>query len=214
MLPDSTLTVATRARRESVTIGGRESLVHKPHIDAARLDAAAHGAAPSLTLKQQIQLLFRSRVYVWTVLGMSALFFVVTGIQFWVTPYLVIELKADVGLTGACFIFASATGPTAGVLFGGWAVDKAGGYQGRAQAAKALQICLSFVTLAVTCCVLAIFATSIYVLMPLIWLTLFGGGTFFVLNCFSSPLRSCDAPVFLSSHVRHVSFGVSGAVAP
>jgi hypothetical protein len=112
----------------------------------------------------QLKLLIRNRVFVWTVLGLSALFFVVTGIQFWVTPYLVLgmfrlffshalkgsspcsndgcggcigwlsDLGENVGYVGLAFIFASATGPTVGVLFGGYVVDRAGGYQGRTQA--------------------------------------------------------------------------------
>lgn len=46
-------------------------------------------------------------------------YFVVTGIQFWVTDYLVTFLDADPNVVVAGFALSSLTGPTAGVFFGG-----------------------------------------------------------------------------------------------
>lgn len=55
----------------------------------------------------------------------SGLYFVVTGIQFWVTDYLTAApelggLGADKGTVLVAFSVTILTAPTAGVIFGGW----------------------------------------------------------------------------------------------
>ena len=92
------------------------------------------------------------------------------------TPYLVIDLEQNVGYVGLAFIFASATGPTCGVLFGGWLVDKFGGYRGRAQAAVALRICCIFVVIALVCCILSLLGKTLVIVILFIWIVLFTGG--------------------------------------
>jgi hypothetical protein len=163
----------TLNRRSSILIQGRESNIPRPSIDDR---AMLNHVAPQRSLMDQVRVLTRNGVYLWTTLGLSALFFVVTGIQFWVTPYLVIDLGQDVGNVGLAFIFASATGPTCGVLFGGYLVDKFGGYRGRAQAAVALKLCLICVVIAVSCCMLCMFSKTLILVILFIWLTLFSGG--------------------------------------
>ena len=77
-----------------------------------------------------ILILVRIPVYVCLTLALSALYFVVTGVQFWGTAYLESSLGGTQYEANSLFIFTSATGPTAGVFFGGWAVDYLGGYRG------------------------------------------------------------------------------------
>ena len=76
--------------------------------------------------------------------ALTALYFVVSGVQFWGTSFMIICLKAPVVVVQSLFIFTAATGPTAGVIFGGWIIDKAGGYKGIKQRHKALKICMIF----------------------------------------------------------------------
>jgi len=47
---------------------------------------------------------FRNGVYVWTVCALTSLFFVVTGIQFWITPYLVEDVGIDLGMCVWCVV--------------------------------------------------------------------------------------------------------------
>lgn len=58
--------------------------------------------------------LLRNPLYVVITLGMSILYFVVTGIQFWVTEYMVVVLRFNkmtvVALSSLCFL----TAPTSG----------------------------------------------------------------------------------------------------
>jgi hypothetical protein len=43
--------------------------------------------------RQQLMILLGRGVYVWVSVGLSCLFFVVTGIQYWITSYLVVDLR-------------------------------------------------------------------------------------------------------------------------
>ena len=61
---------------------------------------------------------------------MSALYFTVTGVQYWGTKYLLISLHAPLLLVNVLFILCAATGPVLGVFFGGYVVDLFGGYKG------------------------------------------------------------------------------------
>jgi len=49
--------------------------------------------ASNISIWKQVRILWRSRVFVWTSLGLSALYFVVAGIQFWITQYIVEVLQ-------------------------------------------------------------------------------------------------------------------------
>jgi MFS transporter, Spinster family, sphingosine-1-phosphate transporter len=74
----------------------------------------------------QFMRLMKYPVFIWTSATLSVLFFVVTGIQFWISCYLIEVLYADETETCIAFILVSATAPTAGVVFGGWLVDHIG----------------------------------------------------------------------------------------
>ena len=69
----------------------------------------------------------RNEIFKWTVLSLSVLFFVVTGIQYWITGYLVEVIGSPRQTVGLAFVMISATAPTGGVLFGGWLIDRLGG---------------------------------------------------------------------------------------
>jgi hypothetical protein len=75
---------------------------------------------------------------------MTALYFIVTGVQYWGTSYLAVALNAPLPLANLLFILCAATGPTLGVFFGGWAVDVLGGYKGLRQRVVALELCSVF----------------------------------------------------------------------
>jgi MFS family permease len=114
-------------------------------------------------------------VFITTVNALAALYFVVTGIQFWVTPYCVTVLGAGIGATGGSFVAISATAPTIGVVFGGWITDKRGGYQGYEQAVKTLKLNLVFCFLAMVSCIMTTVFTTLGGVMPCITIMLFFG---------------------------------------
>ena len=75
------------------------------------------------------------------------------------------------------FSVTSITGPLAGVFFGGWLVDKMGGYADDPSAtAKTLFTCNLFGVGAVLCAIPTAFVNSFVGAVALIWLILFFGG--------------------------------------
>ena len=126
---------------------------------------------------RQILGILRTPGFTVIVLGLSALFFVVTGVQFWATDFLISVMNGNKYTVMLLFVATSATAPVAGVAFGGWVIDRcAGGFRG-ANRPKALRL----VTLLG---VLANFAgwvggwydsKSIYFVVGCIWLLLFFG---------------------------------------
>ena len=132
--------------------------------------------ASNVTVWTQVRILWRSRVFVWTSLGLSALYFVVSGIQFWITNYLVEVLHVSYAEALSAFTVVSATGPVLGVIFGGWLVDYLGGYKGAEGVARTTKIILTFGVLSILVSTPAMFVTKVSIAMVLIWLLLFFGG--------------------------------------
>ena len=102
----------------------------------------------------------------------------VTGIQFWVTDYMVTFLHADPNAVVAAFALASLTGPTAGVFFGGWVVDKRGGYKDETghSTVIALECCVIFGMCALAAAIVTVAVRSFIGAIIALWLVLFCGG--------------------------------------
>jgi len=133
---------------------------------------------PPRRFAKQLMQLVRVRLYMFLVAAISALFFVVTGIQFWVTNYL--ALPPSQGGLGfplkdvvIAFALVSATAPILGVVFGGVSVDKFGGYR---KSDSALTLCMVYAVLAVVTAIVVAFSTSFAALIVFLWLLLFFGG--------------------------------------
>lgn len=124
----------------------------------------------------QMLYLLSNPIYVFVVLTLSTMYFVVTGIQFWVTKYLTNEddgLGYPLVMVGIGFAVVSATSPVAGVIFGGKSVQRIGGYK---NVSAALQLCSYFAAAAVLAAVATAFITIFWLIMVTIWLLLFFGG--------------------------------------
>lgn len=105
-------------------------------------------------------------------LSLSSLFFVVTGIQFWISDYMRVILKQDQQTVFLSYSITSLTAPVIGVLMGGTILDRCGGYTGP----HALNICLIFGTLASISGIPIPFFSDFKIVVCLLWcLLLFGG---------------------------------------
>eukprot|EP00935_MAST-01C_sp_MAST-1C-sp1_P000066 g66.t1 len=124
----------------------------------------------------QLRIVMSSPIFVSVTLGLAALFFVVTGVQFWATDYLVIVLKADMAAVIGAFAATSATAPVLGVVFGGWYVDREGGYHGVEGLVKTARLNFFFAVVATTFAIGAAFARNMGELLGLMWFVLFFGG--------------------------------------
>jgi len=123
----------------------------------------------------QIWTVIKEPRFTLVVLGLSSLFFVVTGIQFWATAYLIEVLRAPKEQVMSLFVFTSATAPILGVVFGGAFIDKIGGYKGSRQRAKAMRCVLFFGVLANVSAYLAWLQLPLVPVIVFIWLLLFFG---------------------------------------
>eukprot|EP01050_Picozoa_sp_SAG11_P013621 SAG11_NODE_1604_length_4596_cov_22.286636_3_plen_782_part_00 len=145
-----------------------------------------HGGGGSLTdshVCHQLELMMKSKLFVSLTLALSGLYFVVTGIQYWVTDYLTLPIAEggmgiDQGTVVISFAVSSLTGPTAGVFFGGWIIDRQGGYKcdtGKA-AMDTLRTSSYFGIGAVACAIPTAFGTNYWFIMGTMWFVLFFGG--------------------------------------
>ncbi|CAI5736066.1 unnamed protein product [Peronospora destructor] len=87
-------------------------------------------------------LLLQHKVYVFIVMGLSGLFFVVAGVQFWTTLYLETNTNDSMYKIHVAYLLVSGTGPIMGVFFGGWLIDQFGGYSGPYHQMQALRVCM------------------------------------------------------------------------
>lgn len=69
-----------------------------------------------------------NKVFCGLVSMISGLFFVVTGIQYWVSAYMTIVLGASAEQAAIYFVVICFTGPIFGVVVGGLLTQHVGGY--------------------------------------------------------------------------------------
>ncbi|POM61655.1 Major Facilitator Superfamily (MFS) [Phytophthora palmivora] len=115
-------------------------------------------------------------VFCLIVFGLTTVYFVVTGVQYWSTIFMIKSLHASKYLVNALFVVVSGTGPILGVFYGGWLIDRYGGYIGVEQRAKALGICMILGLTAFSISAVTTFFDDVYITSGFLWLLLFFGG--------------------------------------
>ena len=118
-------------------VGSRK---HDPRIDTIELGNIGRYYLQAKTV-------LTNKLYVLITLSLTCIYFIVTGIQFWITKYLIEILNVEPIVVNVIFAIISITAPLSGVLFGGTLSDKYGGYKGKYET-KALQMCTAFGILA------------------------------------------------------------------
>lgn len=121
--------------------------------------------------------LFHIPVFILIVMGLTTIYFVVTGVQYWSTIFMIKSLHASKYLVNALFVFVAGTGPIFGVFFGGWLIDRCGGYIGVEQRAKALGICMVLGLTAFGIGAGATYFQDVYITAGFLWMLLFFGGS-------------------------------------
>ena len=106
-------------------------------------------------------------------LSISCLFFVITGIQFWISYYMITVLHISEKTVFISFSVVCLTAPTLGVISGGYLIQSMGGYS----SSHAIEICLKLGYCALGISLLIPFVSSYYTFTLLIWLLLFFGGS-------------------------------------
>ncbi len=106
-------------------------------------------------------------------LSASCLFFVITGIQFWISYYMEIVLEIDKKTVFICFSIVCITAPTLGVVAGGFLIQRFGGYDD----SRAIENCLKLGYVAMLISLPIPFISSVPLFVIFIWLLLFFGGS-------------------------------------
>jgi MFS transporter, Spinster family, sphingosine-1-phosphate transporter len=101
------------------------------------------------------------------------LYYIVTGIQYWVTDYLVTDLSYPEAKVQITFGIVSITGPVLGIIIGGNVSAALGGIHEK----KTLYVALFVSLLALMAGVPVPFLTNFWGIIALLWLLLFFGGS-------------------------------------
>lgn len=167
------LAFADHTEIDITDVDHRSSLAKVIQNKQIRIDSINIGELASFW--QQVKMLLHSPIFIWVSFALCSLYFVVTGIQYWITVYLIEVLGSDPVLVLGSFGVTCITGPLVGVLVGSHISDNMGGYKGE-NLLSALKLCTVF---AVMACVFAIpigFVGSLLFVAPLLWALLFFGG--------------------------------------
>ena len=183
-------------------IFGSNSRRHDPRIDSIEIGNLGRYI-------YQAKRVLSNTLYVTITLGMTSLYFIVTGIQFWITKYLIEILNTDPLIVNIIFSLISITAPLFGVLFGGTISDKYGGYKGKNET-KAIQMCVAFGLVSFVFAFPLGFLFQIVYLSILLWTFLFFGATMIPIGTgvmISSVPKDCQAT---SSSISQLVFNLFG----
>ena len=117
--------------------------------------------------------LIYNKKYIFTMLGISCMLFVVTGIQFWISDYMREVMNIPSSKVYIIFSIICITAPTLGVLSGGFFIQYLGGYTNK----MALDACFKISIIAAGCGIFLPFFDIIAVFVIFMWLLLFFGGS-------------------------------------
>ncbi len=118
----------------------------------------------------------KNEVFLLSSFSVCIAFFVVYGIQFWGTAYMIKTMNITPYSAMITYFLVTITAPVGGVLFGGYLLDQMGGYKGENKMV-ALKMCLFFSICCVLIAVPAGFIYNIYCFAPLLWLEIFFGAS-------------------------------------
>jgi hypothetical protein len=120
--------------------------------------------------------IFSEKVFVFSTIALSTLFFVITAVQYWSTDYMIkvlkVENQEDVLLT---FSILCITSPTLGLILGGWACSFIGGYESK----NSILLCFLFAFCAGPFSIIVPQANSLVLFAVFLWFVLFFGAAIF-----------------------------------
>ena len=139
------------------------------------VDNSPDSPGKKLQTISHFRVLITNYMYVLGVCTNCVAFFVVFGLQFWGTLYIINILDSDPTTAMIAYSCITITAPFLGVFLGGFISDRCGGYKGK-QVSTALKLCLGFSLLASVIGVLnGMFVFTLKLWAPLLWLQIFFG---------------------------------------
>ena len=158
------------------------------------------------TFCQRLKSLVQNKSFVLLCVSLTGLYFIITGIQYWVSDYLITEIGQSESVVFISFAIISVTGPVLGVVVGGNVTTALGGYN--SEKSLILSSCVSVFCL---CCAAPIpFFDNFYVVAILLWLLLFFGG--FILPCMTGiMLNTVDQSLKTTANsIANLSYNMLG----
>ena len=110
--------------------------------------------------------------FLYITMSITFLYWVLTGIQYWFSDYLITELKADPNTVYISYGVISITGPVIGVIAGGNVTSALGGYKSK----KALYVTCLLAFVCLSCAIPIAFVDDYITVVVLLWFLLFAGG--------------------------------------
>jgi len=123
-------------------------------------------------LTEIVHSLLKNKIYTFVMLSICCLLFVVTGIQFWITDYMVKVLKLDTQLANILFMIVCISAPTLGVISGGNFIEKLAGSDDK----RSIEACYKLSIMAAVSGAPLPFINNYVIFVLLMWLLLFFGG--------------------------------------
>jgi len=122
------------------------------------------------TFRRIVELL-KNGQFVLLTMAISSLYFVVTGLQYWVSAYLMIAMEINQEEVYYYYAFTCLSGPISGVIIGGIMFNCIGGYN----SPKAYALACLFGFLACVSCLPIPFCSNKYLVYLLLWSVFFFG---------------------------------------
>lgn len=126
-----------------------------------------------LTLYEILLELMSNSMYCFCLFSICCLYFIITGIQFWISDYMFIILEVPQETVFISFSIVCVTAPVFGVMYGGYEIQKLGGYTSNQAVAK----CFEFSIIAAGFGILASFIPFFPIFIIFIWVLLFFGAS-------------------------------------
>ena len=120
-------------------------------------------------------MLITNKIFICMTLILCSIYFVGSGIQYWITAYLLVVLRSNPVDVLMYFSITAITSPLAGALVGGYIADHYGGYKGE-NLPVAVRLSFLFGILGFIFAIPIGFVNSIIYVIPLLWCFFFFGG--------------------------------------
>ncbi len=125
----------------------------------------------ALSLRQKLLRIATNRLFVLLTLTLSSLYFVITGVQYWISSYLFIVLGIDEKQIYKFYVITCFTAPIFGVVIGGFTFSHLGGYKSR----KSFGLCVIISAIATLIALPIPFLQTVNATFLSIWLVFFCG---------------------------------------
>ncbi|CAD8120620.1 unnamed protein product [Paramecium sonneborni] len=150
----------------------RRSKFEKKSVNAEELGSSMLSVNSNKSYWYMMRELYSIKLWLCCTIVISILYFIVTGIQFWMTDYMISEMHQDKNTVNIVFAVVSITAPVFGCITGGLIAQKLGGYE----RTKSLYICVLYCSI---CCLSAVpvpFTETFWFGAMCVWFLLFFGG--------------------------------------